>query len=495
MRRRFIHGFAVLILLACDSESAIREPPSREELLNPETCKECHVNHYNEWAASMHAYASKDPVFRAMNKRGQEEAQLGDFCVKCHAPMAVEEQVFTDFGDLSTVPEHLQGVTCYFCHNAVGVGEPHNNANILLANDTTMRGSFGNPVDPGVHGVLQAKSPHHDRRKRESAIMCGTCHDIVTPNGTHLERTLAEWKGSLFANEDPVQFQSCSDCHMEEEKLRREAAPGFPGVSARVNHSHLFPAVDVSVTPDTPNQAALRSAIEKCELQSRSISYLEIVEGAGDRGWFPGEPYAFSVLVETQAGHAMPSGAANDRRLWLEVIAMRDGQEVWSSGRIEDDAPEEGSGANDDDDQLCMFRARFNKADGQPAHMFWDAVGEPGGKVLPIPKTAMAGSHTERCSYAIKRPPFEAPDKLKLRLRLRPMGHDVLKDLIDSGHLDPSILPAMPTFPFYEVEATFDSSTRRWKVGATKDSDCSEWKCLIDESSPDCRAYREAQGA
>ena len=43
---------------------------SREELLDPKTCAGCHPQHYREWASSMHAYASDDPVFIAMNRRG-----------------------------------------------------------------------------------------------------------------------------------------------------------------------------------------------------------------------------------------------------------------------------------------------------------------------------------------------------------------------------------------------------------------------------------------
>src|SRR5678816_89258 len=62
------------------------------KLQDPETCNECHPKHVTQWSGSMHAYASDDPVFVAMNKRGQRETggQLGTFCVKCHAPMAVE---------------------------------------------------------------------------------------------------------------------------------------------------------------------------------------------------------------------------------------------------------------------------------------------------------------------------------------------------------------------------------------------------------------------
>ena len=31
-----------------------------EELRDPKSCQACHQQHYEEWSASMHAYASKD---------------------------------------------------------------------------------------------------------------------------------------------------------------------------------------------------------------------------------------------------------------------------------------------------------------------------------------------------------------------------------------------------------------------------------------------------
>jgi hypothetical protein len=107
---------------------------TREELLDPLTCKECHAEHYQQWSGSMHAYASTDPVFLAMNARGQQDTggALGNFCVNCHAPMAVREGAITDGGaNLSEVPSHLQGVTCYFCHNVERVDGTHNNPLVL----------------------------------------------------------------------------------------------------------------------------------------------------------------------------------------------------------------------------------------------------------------------------------------------------------------------------------------------------------------------------
>ena len=56
---------------------------SREQLLDPQTCASCHEAYVREWSGSMHAYASEDPVFVAMNKRFQREGGGAnkDFCL------------------------------------------------------------------------------------------------------------------------------------------------------------------------------------------------------------------------------------------------------------------------------------------------------------------------------------------------------------------------------------------------------------------------------
>src|SRR5207302_10047877 len=88
------------LLCGCGASS------TREQLLDPMTCNTCHDVHYREWSGSMHAYASTDPVFRAMNRRGQRDTQgaLGSFCVNCHAPLAVREMATADGLNLEQVP-------------------------------------------------------------------------------------------------------------------------------------------------------------------------------------------------------------------------------------------------------------------------------------------------------------------------------------------------------------------------------------------------------
>src|SRR5579883_1120826 len=84
------------VLGGCGKPSSL----SRDEMLDPATCQACHPTHYQQWSGSMHAYAADDPVFLAMNQRGQRETggKLGTFCVQCHAPMAVHEGATTEIG-------------------------------------------------------------------------------------------------------------------------------------------------------------------------------------------------------------------------------------------------------------------------------------------------------------------------------------------------------------------------------------------------------------
>ena len=241
-------------------------PYAREKLLDPETCKECHQDHFREWSGSMHAYASTDPVFRAMNARGQKETNgaLGDFCVKCHAPMAVNEHA-TDGTDIESVPKQLQGITCYFCHNVTSVTDTHNNP-LVLANDQTMRGPILEPLKYKGHAAEYSKLFDDDvsRAHFESSNLCGACHDIVVPGhfsgasqDVPLEQTFAEWKGSVFADDSTAKNKvvlNCTSggtCHMAREKNVPIANPPLPHptMPTRVaRHVHDFPAVDTALT-------------------------------------------------------------------------------------------------------------------------------------------------------------------------------------------------------------------------------------------------------
>ena len=62
-----------------------RFPSARE-------CRSCHLNHYEEWSVSQHAYAQMSPVFNAMHGEilKRTNGTLGDFCIRCHTPIGMQ---------------------------------------------------------------------------------------------------------------------------------------------------------------------------------------------------------------------------------------------------------------------------------------------------------------------------------------------------------------------------------------------------------------------
>ncbi|HTR54556.1 MAG TPA: multiheme c-type cytochrome [Kofleriaceae bacterium] len=409
------------------------------ELEDPATCASCHPHHFAEWSGSMHAYASDDPVFVAMNRRGQREAQLGVFCVRCHAPMAVALGLTdgTSF-DPATLPARARGVTCYFCHDVAKIVGDHNNG-LELALDDTMRGGVSDPIDTTAHrssfDALMASSSNDSQ-------MCGSCHDVVTPRGVALERSYQEWKSTIFAAHDPGHELplTCSGCHMKSEPQVSEIAQ--PSKS-RPNsfHEHLWPGIVQALTP-FPGTDAQASAI------ARDLDPALTIVGAASPGASiggggicvsPDGGGVLTVRIDTRGtGHMWPTGAAQDRRAWLEVIAYDASDRiVFASGTVADDQDPEDLA----DPHLYSIWDRAAAADGSPAHMFWDVATVQSKLLRPpvtIDPTDPAFDHSSTARYAVG-PIYGQFDHVTARVRIRTLSHALLRQLVASGDLDPSI--------------------------------------------------------
>jgi cytochrome c554/c'-like protein len=409
-------------VLACAGSEAGPAPVyfSREQLMDPVTCAGCHQRQYEQWASSMHAYASDDPLFLAMNARGQREAEIGDFCVQCHAPMAVRTGATVDGLNLDTLPRSLQGVTCYFCHSVDAVEGTHNNP-LRLAEDGVMRGPFADPAPSPAHASTY--SPLHDRDQLASSDMCGTCHDIVNDRGTHLERTFAEWQGSVFSQ--PLIGTTCSQCHMDQSTTLETVAP-VPGAPLRRLHDHRFPGVDLPLTP-FDGAAELRTAVQS--FLDTSLQSALCVRGAA------GAAQIQVVLDNVAAGHRWPSGAAQDRRAWIEVKAYSGDSVVYQSGVV----PEGTSVTQLEDPDLWLIRDCLFDERGAEAHMFWEAQ-EYESNLLPVQVTFDPSDPAFYRSHVFQSYPQSGllstyPDRVTLQVYLQPVGLDVFDDLVQSGDL------------------------------------------------------------
>lgn len=440
----------------------------------------------------MHAYASRDPVFLAMNQRGQEETDgaLGDFCVNCHAPMAVREGLTTDGLDLSELPESVQGVTCYFCHNVAEVDGTHNNP-IRLENSRTMYGGISNPErnfahDSGFSEVVSGDSP-------EGARLCGPCHDIVTPSPpapepVALERTFSEWKDSLFAQ------GSCSNCHMK----TTAGAVARGGPESRVLHGHQFAAVDVATTPFPQSNDPERDR-EIADDQRTIIG--ELLDQTLRVDVCLARVSASASVIDVTldnvfAGHHFPTGATHDRRVWVEVRAYTsdDGEPVYDSGTIADT---EAVDSHEGQDVWRLHDPALDD-DGEPAHMFWD-IASLKKRSIPAAITNDRSDPEFFRTHVYRRFPRTGtiptiPDRIEVLVRMRPVGLDVLDDLIDSGHLEPSAKEQMPTYDLianrhlaeHPKLSGLSKATFEWSAAVRESPEFAEWTEAADPFPKEC---------
>jgi hypothetical protein len=426
---RLAPALALLATAACGGGGPGVQMLDRAALMDPETCKACHPDHYEEWSGSMHAYAADDPVFLAMNQRAQRTdgnpgGPVGNFCVQCHAPMAVRQGLTTDGMNLATLPRAMKGVTCYFCHATASADGVHNNP-LTLAQDDSLFGAFSDPVAGTPHKGIYSRLL--DNTTSESAVACGSCHDIQTGRGVHVERTFSEWQKTVFAV--PPKGASCSNCHMP----GRDGPAATSSPKVRRLHNHAFPAVDLALTPfpaDNPQnerqrrlaQGLLDTVIQATLCLNNLTNRLEL------------------TLDNVSAGHNWPSGATPDRRAWVEIEAFAAGASIYASG---------GTAAlpleHSPDPDLWLLRDCILDEAGQELTMFWQTTtlrgnGIPGAVVLNIadPDT-FSKTHVRKLYPDAARDAMlpGRPDRVTVKVRLKAIGDDVIDDLIQSGDLDP----------------------------------------------------------
>ncbi len=363
---------------------------------SPEGCGSCHAQHYAQWSSSMHAHASDDPLFVAMSRRAARDTggAIGDFCLRCHAPTE-------------------RGVTCAFCHSVSAVGGTDDDPLTLAGGG--FRGPISDPVATAAHASLY--SALHDRTVATSASLCGSCHDVTLPVGLEAETTYAEWRGSPFATD--TSLATCGKCHMSGSAGQGAAPPNV--VPTRIVHDHSVAAIDVPPGASTsPAQATLDPALS---------STLCVSPGA-----------ATVTLTSVAVGHDFPSGAAHDRRAWVELVARAAGAIVFATGV----AP---PGGAPPDPNLWLFGATLRDAAKNPVLFLWQAAS--------VTRATIPAQASVTRTYRI---PISADD-VTLRVRLAPVALEVTAALVASGDLDPSYPGQLPVY-------TLAGTVREWTAAS-----------------------------
>lgn len=112
--------------------------------------------------------------------------------------------------------------------------------------------------------------------------------------------------------------------------------------------------------------------------------------------------------------------------------------------------------------------------------MFWEAASTE-GYALPAPTTLSTIDPKYTRTHILQRYPRSATgpalpqqvDRVTLRVRLQPIGVDVLDDLVKSGDLDPAVRQQMPIY---------DVQTLEWTLATPATppaSDGARWSCVV----------------
>jgi hypothetical protein len=179
---------------------------SYEDFAKPETCRQCHVEIYEQWAQSMMSQAythhwDEIEYFKLALPHAEQNPKVAGIkagCNGCHAPTAFMA------GDIvPPKPEENsranESVSCDVCHTIVdwNSGEEYP-FNYSFSPEPGIKTYQGNRS-----GVV---SPHHTTRYNplfESAELCGNCHNERSPWDVWVKSTQKEWA------EGPTKSRAC----------------------------------------------------------------------------------------------------------------------------------------------------------------------------------------------------------------------------------------------------------------------------------------------
>jgi hypothetical protein len=374
-------------------------PVSSSEYEDPEQCRMCHRDIYNQWNGSMHSNAFVDPVFQAMWRIGEKETDgaIRNLCAGCHSPIGtVGEEVSFDptKGKFNAGAVAQKGVQCDFCHTVVEstwkdtpTSEPQNGS-LLLDPGDVKRGPYKDSDSPG-----------HDTAFSElhtSAEFCGSCHHVFHPvTNFPIERTYDEWKRSVYARAGIV----CQDCHMMPVEKAVEAArtlvkPVNPGKASPLGprretvYTHEFVGANAVLPALLGSEGHSRIAEDR--LKSAAQLKIHLPEKA-----ISGQLVRFKVeVINVAAGHNLPTSLTEVRELWLDVaVSDPKGNVLMRSGALDDHGTI--------DSEANIFNAVAVDENGGVTHKPWKISHFTRVRLIP-PKGSDTSTYT-----------FLLPDNLK----------------------------------------------------------------------------------
>ena len=358
-----------------------------KDWLNSASCQNCHAQAFADWSDSNHRLmGNSHPYYKAVQAlaRETEGEAFGQWCQGCHMP----QQVLTGQTDLpkgshmlerggtSLIEAHKagkpvveEGTGCLLCHRITRLEDAGGNSAFTV--NLKDRESYVFEDAPGgsarhwlAERQINARPAMHKASYQkdfyQDAALCKSCHNEFAPGtGANIVNTWDEWQNSSFAKaEDPAARRTCIDCHMNPEPGNGGAPVAGQSTENGTLKARLYRH---NFTGAQHQLVGLRNP----ELEQESLALLRSSATLSARIEAQNGQQALVVRVaNTGAGHALPTGVADFRELWLELtLTDANGQVVLQSGQ-----PVNGAVPED----ARLFRKVFGDAEGKPVGLkFW----------------------------------------------------------------------------------------------------------------------------
>jgi len=332
------------------------------------------------WLGSMMGNTLRDPLFlAALTVAEQDRPGVGDWCLRCHTPPgfvggrtrgtpAAARGAALDFED-------RDGVTCDACHRMLSSANLGNAQYVLSPTETRF----------GPHGTIE--TPRHTGAASAwlaDSRMCGTCHEVSNPvqplrraDGSDtgqrfpLDTTFSEWSRSRYADATSPDGRTCQDCHMPRiagdgvtssyataQTRQRPRRHEFAGANAWALRVLGAMRGDLATGEFYDPELApyYEAGARRAEAMLQGAVSLEVREAPTTAA--AGTRVELVARITNRAGHRVPTGYADGRRVWLEVALLdADARATVVSGEYNNT-----TGALTEDPQLARYEAWHGRA-------------------------------------------------------------------------------------------------------------------------------------
>ncbi len=274
------------------------------------SCRNCHAHIYEQFKASMHAMSSENPLFRAeffniLLPRAEGEDLSGEMngCIACHSPVTFMQtggKIISEKG----VNQEMSGVECDLCHTISG-----------FKGSRPEGGNYISRPSAQKFGPFQYKSDHHRvySKLQTKSEMCAICHNRTNRYGLEIISTYSEWRKSPYAEKGI----ECQDCHMNVQGFLTAGEAMYEGGTAAQGtlirsknrdrlYTHRFPGAHSEAQVNGAIQLDIQVDGSTVAASSEIIIYVEVDNSRSD--------------------HKLPTGSAELRLLYLDLVAEVGGE-------------------------------------------------------------------------------------------------------------------------------------------------------------------------